>query len=97
MAKVGEKIWYDETSGKMIHQKQHDFTQEMRMAAAARELHGGKQGENRLVGVIPTALINEWLKAAGVDWSDHGAVQEIIKRNILSGEFDKFRVWKGTY
>jgi hypothetical protein len=42
-------------------------------------------------------LIAEWMKEAGVDPSDNEARQEIMKRKILSGEFDKFRVWKGTW
>jgi hypothetical protein len=41
-------------------------------------------------------LINEWLKEAGVAWDDP-AMDDIIKRKMLSGEFDKLRVWEGTY
>jgi hypothetical protein len=41
--------------------------------------------------------MSQWLKEAGVDWSDHGAAQEVIKRKMLSGDFNKFRVWEGKY
>jgi hypothetical protein len=56
-----------------------------------------QKGDNRLVGRIPMHIMAQWLKEAGVDWSDHGAAQEVIKRKILSGDFAKFRVWEGTY
>ncbi len=42
-------------------------------------------------------ILSQWLKEAGVDWSDRGAAQEVIKRKMLSGDFAKFRVWEGTY
>jgi hypothetical protein len=56
-----------------------------------------QKGDNRLVGRIPMHIMAQWLKEAGVDWSDHGAAQEVIKRKILSGDFAKFRVWEGTF
>jgi hypothetical protein len=56
-----------------------------------------QRGDNRLVGRIPMHIMAQWLKEAGVDWSDHGAAQEVIKRKILSGDFAKFRVWEGTF
>ena len=52
--------------------------------------------ENKLVGVIDAALLGEWLKEAGVAWNDP-ARDDVIKSKMLSGEFDKLRVWEGTY
>jgi hypothetical protein len=48
------------------------------------------------VGVIDAALINEWLKEAGISWDDP-ARADVVKRKMLSGDFDKLRVWEGTY
>ena len=69
------------------------------MLDRAEELrqHGNAEfGESKLVGVIDAALINEWLKEAGIAWDDP-AMDDVIKRKMLSGEFDKLRVWQGTY
>jgi len=57
----------------------------------------GQKGENRLVGRIPLHLIEAWAKEAGVAWSDRAAMQDLVKNKMLSGDFDKFRVWKGKY
>tara|TARA_R110000803_G_scaffold109192_1_gene177547 strand:+ start:1541 stop:1831 length:291 start_codon:yes stop_codon:yes gene_type:complete len=95
--KIAEKSFYDKTSDKLIIQKTHDVTPEMQRAEMIREAGLGQSGESKLVGTIPLNLIAEWCKEAGVKWSDISARQEVMKRKILSGEFDKFRVWKGTF
>jgi hypothetical protein len=95
--KIGEKFKFDETTKQYIHQKVHDFTHAEKYAKAVSETTGGIAGESRLIGTIPRALVNEWLKEAGVTWDDVQARQQVVKRKILSGDFDKFRVWKGTY
>jgi len=46
---------------------------------------------------LPAHLFYEWLKEAGVDPSDKEAAEEVLRRKMLSGDFDKLRVWKGTY
>ena len=95
--KVGEKVLYDHTEDKVVVQKTHDVNPEMHRAQMLREAGAGQKGENRLVGTIPLNLIADWCKEAGVKWNDTQARQEVVKRKILSGDFDKFRVWKGTY
>ena len=95
--KIGEKIHYDHADNKLIVQKTHDVNPELHRAEMLRNAGVGQTGEKRLVGTIPLNLIAEWCKEAGVKWDDVQARQDVVKRKILSGEFDKFRVWKGTY
>ena len=95
--KLGEKVLYDHTEDKVVVQKTHDVNPEMHRAQMLREAGAGQNGEHRLVGTIPLNLIAEWCKEAGVKWNDTQARQDVVKRKILSGDFDKFRVWKGTY
>lgn len=78
---------------------QRTFTNEpyLEKAAMMREQGLGMSGESRCIGVIPQHLLAQWLKEAGVDHSDTQAAEDVLKRKILSGDFDKFRVWKGTY
>ena len=93
--KIGEKIKFE--GDQVVIQKTHDVTPELHRAQMLRDAGKGQKGESRLVGSIPLNLIAEWCKEAGVKWDDTHARQEVVKRKILSGEFDKFRVWKGTY
>jgi hypothetical protein len=93
--KIGEKIKFE--GDQVVIQKTHDMTPEMHRAHMLREAGKGMTGESRLVGTIPLNLIAEWCKEAGVKWDDTEARKQIVKRKILSGDFDKFRVWKGTY
>ena len=66
-------------------------------AAQLRAQHGGRQGESRLAGVIPVHLLAEWVKEAGLTFDDSEAVRDLVRRKILSGDFDKLRVWEGSF
>ena len=66
-------------------------------AKAIRDQGLGQTGESRLVGRIPMHLVSQWIKDAGLSWNDKKATQDLIRTKMLSGDFDKFRVWKGTY
>ena len=95
--KIGEQVLFDHSDNKVVVKKTHDINPEMHRAQMLREAGCGQTGESRLVGSIPLNMIEQWCKEAGVKWSDTTARAEVVKRKILSGEFDKFRVWKGTY
>ena len=85
----------------LIIKKTHDFTPVLRQMEDLRrkgvkDMEGGT--DNRFIGRIPLALISAWCKEAGVSWDDTQARADVVKRKILSGDFDKFRSdWKGTY
>lgn len=100
--KIGEKTYEDD--GKLIIQKTHDFTpvlkqmEQIRSSGIQNMGDGMNNADNRFVGRIPLALIEMWCKEAGVKWDDVHARAEVVKKKILSGEFDKFRSdWKGSY
>jgi len=38
-----------------------------------------------------------WCDEEGIKWSDIEARRDVMKKKILSGDFDKLRVWKGTF
>ena len=95
--KIGEQVLFDHSDNKVVVKKTHDINPEMHRAQMLREAGCGQTGESRLVGSIPLNMIEQWCKEAGVKWRDTAARAEVVKRKILSGEFDKFRVWKGTY
>ena len=94
MAKISES-WHQD-GNKIVHVKKHDWNPMLDQAQAYRDQGIDGFGENKLVGVIDAALMGEWLKEAGVKWDDPAA-QDVVKRKMLSGEFDKLRVWEGNY
>lgn len=92
--KISEKVFEDD--GKIIHARTFDNQPAMDDAAALRSAGLGVTGESRLVGRIPMNLVNDWLKEAGVKWDDPAA-RDVVRRKILSGDFDAFRVWGGRF
>jgi len=95
MAKISEKISFEHDH--MVIKQRHDVSQALKDARMARDAGIGMSGENRIVGFLQPAIIGAWLKEAGVAWSDTEAAKEVVQKKIISGEFDKFRVWGGTY
>lgn len=101
--KINEEVY--EQDGKIVVKKTHDYNPVLKQMEQIREAGITSMGndksafpESRFVGRIPLSMINEWLKEAGVKWDDTQARAEVIKRKILSGDFDKLRSdWKGTY
>ena len=93
--KVGEKF-IDNHDGTFVVQRQFNNEPYLNRVEKIRELNGGILGESRLAGEIPLHIVETWAKEAGIKWSDP-AMKDVIKRKLLSGDFDKFRVWKGTF
>ena len=78
-------------------QKTFDNDVYIEQAKQIRDQGLGQTGESRLVGRIPMHLVSQWIKDAGLNWNDKKATQDLIRTKMLSGDFDKFRVWKVTY
>ena len=94
MAKIAER-WVED-GDKLIQIKTQDWNPMLQRAEQLRQTGNEEFGESKLIGVIDAELINEWIKEAGIGWDDP-AKADVIKRKMLSGEFDKLRVWEGTY
>ena len=95
MPKVSEIIDFEHD--RMVINKKHDVSQALNDVQKAKDAGIGMSGENRLVGFLDGAVLAQWLKEAGVSWSDTEAAKEVVKRKMMSGEFSKFRVWEGSY
>ena len=93
--KVGEKF-IDNHDGTFVVQRQFNNEPYLNRVEKIRELNGGILGESRLAGEIPLHIVETWAKEAGIKWDDP-AMKDVIKRKLLSGDFDKFRVWRGTF
>lgn len=94
MAKVGEEFITE--GDRIVHKKRHDWNDMLKRNEMLRQNGNGKFGDSVLIGSIDADLVGIWLKEAGISWDDP-ARDDVIKRKMLSGEYDKLRVWKGTY
>ena len=94
MAKIGEQFYKD--GDKIIHVKQQDYSSALNQAEAMRQNSNAQFGESVCLGVVDRAMINEWLKEAGVKWTDP-ARHDVIKRNMMNPDYNKFRVWQGNH
>lgn len=95
--KFKEKVHFHGDGNKFTIQRQYDVNPTLDQAKIIRDSGAGVTGENRLVGRIPMFMVTEWMKEAGVALDDMDARKEIIRKKMLSGEFDKFRVWEGKF
>jgi len=96
--KTAEK-WFEQ-DGKLVHQRTHDWTPDLKLTSDLRSAWRESLGESKLVGVIPTGMFEVWARENGVKGSDPDywkKMQDIVKRKMLDGDFAAFRVWQGTY
>lgn len=70
----------------------------LRQSQYAREVSPNEVGSDwKHVGEITTPMLHNWLKEAGVAWSDAQAVREVIQRKLMSGEYSQLRNWEGKW
>ena len=92
---LSEKLILDDD--KLTHVRTFDAEPALDRAQMARDAGKAVQGDNWFVGSVPMPMVAQWLTEAGVSWDDTEAVQDVIKRKLLSGEFARLRVHEGTY
>jgi hypothetical protein len=95
--KIGEK--FIDGEGSTFHvQKTFDTNPTLDQVKKIKAANpDGSFGESKHIGRVPGWMIEQWLKEAGVKFSDIPARNEVIKKKMMSGDVSKFRVWNGTY
>jgi hypothetical protein len=94
--KIKETIKFEDD--KLIIKKTHDASIALKDAQQARELSPNAfASDYKHVGNVDMAMLNNWLKEAGVAWTDTQAVKDVIKRKLMSNEFSGLRVWEGKW
>ena len=94
--KVAETVNFDDD--KIIIKKTYNADHMLNDVKYSREVSPNSFGSDyKLVGHVDMALVNVWLKEAGVKWEDTQAVKDVIKRKMMSNEFSALRVWEGSY
>jgi len=93
-----KKEEYGHDVKKFVIKKTWDFTPVVESVKELRTANTRDFAADKMhVGRIPMPLLGQWLKEAGVAWSDTAAMQEVIKKKLLSGEFNDLRVNEGTF
>lgn len=93
---IGEKVTFQDDQ--MIIKRTFDASGMLLDAEYARQTSPNAVGSDwKALGNIEPALVTNWLREAGVSWSDSHAVQEVIKRKLMDGEFARLRVWEGSW
>ena len=94
--KIGESVSAD--GDNLIIKQTYNADHMIADAQHAREISPNAFGSDyKHVGNVDMALVNIWLKEAGVSWTDTAAVNEVLKKKLMSNEFEKLRVWDGRW
>lgn len=94
--KIKESVKFEDD--KLIIKKTHDASVALKDAQHAREVTDNSFGSDyKHVGNVDMAMLNIWLKEAGVAWNDTQAVKDVIKKKLMSNEFSNLRVWEGKW
>ena len=95
--KISESITFS-ADDQMIIKKTYDANQMLLDAEYARQHSPNAFGSDyKLAAEIDMAFVDLWLKEAGVQWTDTQAVKDVIKKKLMSNEFQKLRVWEGKW
>lgn len=93
--KISEKVTAE---NRLLYVEQkHDVAETLRMAALirqAREANVRQAIQNDWIplGVVPGVMARDWANEAGVRMDDHEAMQDVLKRKLLDGQFSKLRI-----
>lgn len=97
--KIAERMTLD--GGRLYVEQRHNLNASLAMAERMRHAHeAGHTGTIPKdwvpLGVVPGVLVRAWADEAGVRMDDSDAMNELLNRKLLSGEFSKFRVSEKT-
>jgi hypothetical protein len=92
--KLSEKV--TEQDGKLVVQQTHDWTPVAEKSKAMQSAQMWNMGESRLLANIPMKMWAEWAKKHGVRADDHGAMKEIVHKELMNPDNAHFRVWSGN-
>jgi len=93
-----KEIWHkDHKNQKIIIEKQYDHQDAVDRVQRINALGLGDGKDYKFAGSIPIGLLKEVCDKLGVNWNDVEARKDVVKKMMLSGDFDKLRVWKGRF
>lgn len=94
--KISEQYKFE--GDEIVVKQTYDASHMLKDAQHAREVTENSFGSDyKHVGNVDVALVNVWLKEAGVSWTDTNAVNDVLKKKLMSNEFSALRVWEGKW
>lgn len=87
--------WIDQ-GDKIVRKKTHDLDHAFDEVRLRREAPDMPLSDSWHVASVPSWVVTEWLKEAGVAWDDPAA-KDVLRKKLLSGDVGKFRVHGGTF
>jgi hypothetical protein len=92
--KLSEQMTVED--GTLHIRQSHDFTPIAEKSKALQSAEAWNMGESRLVANIPMKMWSEWAKKHGVRVDDHGAMREVVHKELMDPDNSHFRVWNGN-
>lgn len=86
---LNEKLVEDQ--GTVYHVRSYDYQWALDDVKALRHVERAPGEDWWHVGHVPQSLMAIWIKDAGLSWSDHEAVKDLVRKKLLSGEFANLR------
>lgn len=94
--RIGERVTVD--GDKLIIKNTYNGDKMLDDARRARDTVEHSFGSDyKCAGFVDMALLGVWLREAGVAWTDTAAVKDVMKKKLMSNEFNALRVWEGSY
>ena len=97
MTKLNEEWIYEDVGDRLIVKQTHDPNPILDSVAAMKSDGITGTSDKRHVGRVPFFLIEQWVNDAGLSFDDTDAVQDLMHKKLLSGEFNALRPWQGSY
>lgn len=81
----------------LVVQQRHDVTNALKRAEMMRHAHeighsGAIPKDWEPIGVVPAIMKRLWAQEAGVRMDDAEAMEEVLMKRLLDGEFQKLQV-----
>lgn len=92
--KLSEQMTVED--GTLLVKQTHDFTPVAELSKAMQSAGAWNLGESRLVANIPMKVWSMWAKKHGVRADDHGAMREVVHKELMNSDNAHFRVWNGN-
>ncbi len=92
--KLSEQV--TEQDGRLIVKQTHDWTPVAELSKKMQAAEAWTMGESKLLANIPLKMWAEWAKKHGVRADDHGAMKEVVHKELMNPDNAHFRVWNGN-
>lgn len=88
------ETWFDD-EGKLIRKVTFDAEPVIESVKARKS--DGAPSDKWHVGRIPVALMDQWRREAGLRPDQLDELREVVRKKLISGEFNKLRPHEGSY